>query len=103
MIIKEIKELICDDLIKEFFNLDGRIIHTYLPYSYKGYIVIKRGTPVKEKSGERFFYYARYDILHFDKPLKKGLKENKFYLATEYVKMSDREVKKLCYQNFRCP
>lgn len=98
-------EKLTPEIMGELIN-GGQVIDHLFYDNGCGFILIKRKQPVKEtvnatvnhKDGSsttlalRDFYFGMYETSSADK---------KLYLATEFVKMSDKQVIKLAHKAFR--
>lgn len=82
-----LKEMMCEELANELLE-GGKIISAFcLDIPGTGFILLEKSEPTKEDGDERMFYFSKYGILKlksYDKP--------SLFLATQYTKMSKREV-----------
>tara|TARA_R110000868_G_scaffold349387_1_gene610670 strand:- start:595 stop:882 length:288 start_codon:yes stop_codon:yes gene_type:complete len=83
--------LITESILSELLK-GGQIISSSFG-NQKGYILIKRITPIQEENSDRKFYFAMYVY-------DKYAAVQKFYLATEYIKMTDTQCRKLAMKSF---
>lgn len=82
-------EKVTQQLLNEFSR--GSKVISLVSRDNKGYLLLEREETVKEEGGGRMFKYAVYQysntITHY-------------YLATEYVQMTKKQVKKLVSKDF---
>ncbi len=88
--LEKMKSWMSDELLGEILS-GARVIGTHFPHNDKGFLLLVREKPVTDPKDGRLFFYAYYE---------KPADMERFYLASEFVKVRVDHAKKMAYKKW---